>query len=353
MKLLVTGGAGFIGGNFVNYWMENHPDDEVTVLDCLTYAGNLDRLSKVQDNKKFKFVKGDILDYNLTCKHLKGVDIVVHFAAESHVDRSLSGLDAEFLFNRTNLDGTITLLHAVKDNGVQRFHHVSTDEVFGDLEYNTDEKFHEDYPYNPHNPYAISKAAADFAVRGFARSHGLKYTISNCTNNYGPYQTPEKVIPRAISLLLNNQRISLYTDANGIPGPNVRDWLYMDDHCSAIESILLRGKIGETYCIGGNCELSNKNLVERILKGMSEITGKTMTFDKNVTFVQDRPGHDKRYAMDTTKIETKLNWKPKYSFETGFKATVEWYTSDEGRKWLNSLSKTSEEVREGQDNKKI
>jgi dTDP-glucose 4,6-dehydratase len=348
MKLAVTGGAGFIGANFVNYWMKSHPDDHCVVIDKLTYAGDLNRLWEVKKNRRFKFVKADICNFDLMKKVLKGADCVVHFAAESHVDRSLSGLEAEKLFNRTNIDGTITMLHAAFQSKVSRFHHVSTDEVFGDLDYGSTGKFHEAFPYGPHNPYAISKAAADFAVRGFARSHGLPITISNCTNNYGPYQTPEKVIPRSIALLLQNQKIQLYTDSRGIPGPNIRDWLHVDDHCSGVEKILLNGKIGETYCVGGNSELSNYQLVQKMLAIMSEITGKNFAFDSHVAFVQDRPGHDRRYAMDTAKIEQELGWKPQHTFETGFRSTVKWYVSDEGQKWLGSLAKATKEVRKGQ-----
>lgn len=349
MKLLVTGGAGFIGANFVNYWMRLHPADSVVVLDAMTYAGDLNRLKGVRRNKNFKFIKGDIQDAVLLKKIIKGIDTVVHFAAESHVDRSLAGLEAEKLFLRTNVEGTIALLHASRAAGVTRFHHISTDEVFGDLEYGSAEKFHEDFPYGPHNPYAISKAAADFAVRGFARSYNFPVTISNCTNNYGPWQTPEKVIPRSISLLLQNKQIQLYTDAAGIPGPNIRDWLHVEDHCSAIEAIILKGKIGQTYCIGGESELSNCELVKRILVLMSKITGRPYAYNTHVVEVKDRPGHDKRYAMDISKIRRTLKWKPKYSFDKGFRSTVEWYLSAEGCAWLKSLEKSTAEVRTGQN----
>jgi dTDP-glucose 4,6-dehydratase len=348
MRLVVTGGAGFIGGNFVNYWVEKHPQDRVTILDKLTYAGNLDRIAEVRRRGKVDFVNGDIQDFAVVKKLFEGVDVAVHFAAETHVDRSLAGLEAEKLFMRTNYEGTITLLHAAREAGVKRFHHVSTDEVFGDLEYGSTVKFHEKFPYNAHNPYAISKAAADFAVRGFARSHGLPVTLSNCTNNYGPFQTPEKVVPRSISLLLKNEKIQLYTDANGIPGPNVRDWLHVDDHCRALESIILDGKIGETYCVGGNCELTNYELVKHMLALMADITGKSYTMASNVALVKDRPGHDRRYAMDTTKIGRELGWSPRYSFETGFRSTVEWYMSKAGRAWLSALEKNAAEVRFGQ-----
>jgi dTDP-glucose 4,6-dehydratase len=351
MRLVVTGGAGFIGANFVNYWMQRRQNDDMIVLDAMTYAGNLDRLAEVKDLPGFTFVQGDIQDSRLLSKLLKGVDTVVHFAAETHVDRSLAGLEAEKVFFRTNVEGTVALLHASREAGVKRFHHVSTDEVFGDLEFGATEKFHEKFPYNPHNPYAISKAAADFCVRGFARSYGLPYTLSNCTNNYGPFQTPEKIIPRSISLLVRNEKIQLYTDAQGIPGPNIRDWLYVEDHCQAIESIILSGKPVETYCVGGSAELTNYELVKRILGIMAEVTGRPYSVESNVEFVKDRPGHDKRYAMNTAKIQRELGWKPRHSFDTGFLSTVEWYMSKEGQAWLTSLEASTEEVREGQGKK--
>lgn len=348
MKVLVTGGAGFIGANFVNHWISAHPDDDVLVVDALTYAASPARLRKVADDPRYRFEKADILDYDTMNDLMTGVDVVVHFAAETHVDRSLSGLDAEKLFNRTNLDGTITLLHAARNAGVGRFHHVSTDEVFGDLDYDSPERFHENFPYGPHNPYSVSKAAADFAVRGFGRTRGLPFTISNCTNNYGPYQTPEKMIPRSIAMLLGGKPLHLYTDAQGNPGPNVRDWLYVEDHCIAIEKIVLNGREGETYCVGGNCEMSNYRLVERMLEVLSELTGRDLTMENSVEQVQDRPGHDRRYAMDTKKIETELGWKPAHSFETGFRQTVEWYIGEEGTEWLSTLGDTTMDVRIGQ-----
>jgi dTDP-glucose 4,6-dehydratase len=348
-RMLVTGGAGFIGANFVVYWMARHPEDEVIVVDALTYAGDRTRLAAVADTPRFTFVQADIQDHDAMRQVMRGVDIVAHFAAETHVDRSLAGLEAEKRFLRVNVEGTLSLLHAAREAGVRRFHHVSTDEVFGDLAYDAPETFHETFPYGPHNPYAISKAAADFAVRGFARSHGLPVTISNCTNNYGPYQTPEKVIPRSIALLLNDQPVSLYTDSRGVPGPNIRDWLHVEDHCRAIEMILSRGVIGETYCVGGNCELSNHALISRMLAIMSSCTGTAFSMDRHVVSVQDRPGHDRRYAMNTAKIERELGWRPAHSFETGFRATVAWYLSAEGRTWLNRYARLVAPVRSGQD----
>jgi dTDP-glucose 4,6-dehydratase len=348
MKLVVTGGAGFIGGNFVNYWISRHPGDTVAVVDTLTYAGDVRRLEQSRNTGRIEFVRADIQDEERMRTVMRGAELVVHFAAETHVDRSLAGLDAEKLFLRTNVEGTFCLLHAAKDAGVKRFHHVSTDEVFGDLEYGTTDKFHENYPYGPNNPYSISKASADFAVRGFSRSYGLAYTLTNCSNNYGPYQTPEKVIPRSISLLLQDEKIQLYTDASGTPGPNIRDWLYVEDHCSAIEAVLLRGKIGETYCIGGESELSNFELVKKILAIVSEETGGKFNVDSHVQFVKDRPGHDRRYAMAIDKIRRELGWSPAHTFEEGLRSTVKWYLSPEGRQWLSSLEDAAKEVRKDQ-----
>jgi dTDP-glucose 4,6-dehydratase len=348
MKLIVTGGAGFIGANFVNYWLARHTDDTVEVIDKLTYAGDVRRLDASRQTGRLIFKQADIQDFEAMRSVMNGVDVVVHFAAETHVDRSLAGLEAEKLFLRTNVEGTFCLLHAAKEAGVKRFHHVSTDEVFGDLEYGTKDKFHELFPYKPNNPYSISKAAADFAVRSFSRSRGLDFTLSNCSNNYGPFQTPEKVIPRSISLLMQDKKIQLYTDAQGNPGPNVRDWLYVEDHCSAIEAVLLKGRIGETYCIGGNCELTNLELVKKILAIVSEATGKTYSVESHVQYVKDRPGHDRRYAMAIDKIHKELGWTPAYTFEEGLRSTVKWYLSSEGGKWLSSLEDAAKEVRQDQ-----
>lgn len=349
MKLLVTGGAGFIGANFVSYWLERHPNDQLCVFDNLTYAASMERLSRWLADPRFSFVRGDICDSSAVAAVMHGVDTVVHFAAETHVDRSLSGLEAEKLFFRVNVEGTYTLLHAAQAAAVKRFHHVSTDEVFGDLPFNVSTRFDEQYPYSPNNPYSISKAAADFAVRAFWRTYGLPITISNCSNNYGPYQTPEKMIPRSLTLLLQGQKIQLYTDAQGNPGKNVRDWLHVEDHCSAIEAILKSGQVGETYTIGADGELSNYDLVAKILEITSSITGNHYSFDNNVLFVKDRPGHDRRYAIDSSKIRKELGWSPFHQFEDGFGATLRWYLSEEGREWLKSLSGSEAEVRSNQN----
>lgn len=352
-KLLVTGGAGFIGSNFIHYWRAQHPDDYIINLDLLTYAGHLENLSDLANDSHYEFVQGSICSYDLAyaIMHADRIDAVVNFAAETHVDRSLAGPDAERLFYETNLMGPLNLLRAAREAGVPRFHQISTDEVYGDLPLNRpDLKFHEGSPYSPNSPYAISKATADFAIRGFYRTHGFPgITISNCSNNYGANQTPEKVIPRSINLLQSGRKVKLYTDEDGIPGKNVRDWLHVLDHCSAIETILLNGRIGETYCVGGNSELSNYQLVEKMLTIMSEITGQEMTMETHVELVADRPGHDLRYAIDASKIERELGWRPRYTFESGFRETVSWYLSPEGRHWLEGVAETSREVRDGQD----
>jgi dTDP-glucose 4,6-dehydratase len=279
---------------------------------------------------------------------MMGSSWVVHFAAETHVDRSLAGLEAEKLFFKTNVEGTQIMLYAAHKCNVRRFHHISTDEVFGDLTLDATEIFHEKFPYNPHNPYSISKAASDFIVRSFARTHNLPITISNCTNNYGPYQTPEKMIPRSISLLMAGNKIKLYTDENGVPGKNIRDWLHVLDHVIAIEHILLHGKDNETYCIGGQNEVSNIELVNIVLKEMSKITGKNYDFKKNVELVNDRPGHDVRYSMNIAKIKQELGWKPKITFKQGIKQTISWYLSKTGQNWLKNLSTTTFDVRKNQ-----
>jgi dTDP-glucose 4,6-dehydratase len=348
MRLLVTGGAGFIGANFVNYWLKKHSEDYITVVDSLTYASDLKRLKVSFGCGRLVLLPLDIRNYKAMLDAMKDIDVVVHFAAETHVDRSLAGFEAEKLFMRTNYEGTMSLLHATKDAGVKRFHHVSTDEVFGDLEFDSKQKFHENFCYNAQNPYSISKAAADFGVRAFSRIRGLDFTLSNCTNNYGPFQTPEKLIPRSISLLLQNKKIQLYTDENGIAGKNVRDWLHVEDHCSAIEAIIEKGKIGETYCIGGNCELTNFQLIIKMFAEMHKITKINYEYETHVDFVKDRPGHDKRYAMSTEKIKKELDWQPNYTFETGLENTITWYLSDEGRSWLKTLEQTTNEVRKNQ-----
>lgn len=311
MKILVTGGAGFIGSNFIIYMMEKYPDYEIVNLDKLTYAGNLENLKSVEKDKRYTFIKGDICDRKVVEKAMSGCDMVVHFAAESHVDRSISG---PAIFIQTNVAGTEVLLEVAKELGVKRFHHVSTDEVFGTLSLeNKQEKFNENTPYSPRSPYSASKAASDHLVRAFIETYKFPATISNCTNNYGPLQYPEKIIPLFITNALKDESLPIYGQ-----GKAVRDYLYVTDHCSAIDLILHKGKEGETYCIGGDSEKNGLEVADTILKEL----GKPESLK---TFVEDRKGHDMRYAMDHSKMTKELGWKPSVTFEEGIKKTIEWY----------------------------
>lgn len=313
MKLLITGGAGFIGSNFIHYYIEEHPNDSIINLDKLTYAGNLDNLKNIENNPNYKFVKGDICDNDLVNDLVKQVDAIVHFAAESHNDRAnIDPMEAL----RTNVIGTEILLDAVLKNGKKRFHHISTDEVFGHLE--TKEGFFtEQTAYRPRSFYPASKASADWWVRAYFTTKGLPITISNCSNNFGLYQHPEKIIPLFVTNLIEKKKVPVYGD-----GSNIRDWLYVKDHCSAIDFILQKGKIGETYNIGANCEISNFELTKKILKLLNR--------DENmIEYVQDRPGHDWRYAIDSSKIKNELGWQPKYDLDRALKETVLWYKNNE------------------------
>ena len=312
MKLLVTGGAGFIGSNFVHHILNKYPDYKIVNLDSLTYAGNLENLKDLEGNKNYEFVKGDIVNPEDVAKAVKGVDLIVNFAAESHVDRSILS-PADFI--RTNVLGTQVLLEIAKENDI-RFHHVSTDEVFGDLG-PSDPPFNEDTPYDPSSPYSASKASADHLVRAYVRTFGLKATISNCSNNYGPYQFPEKLHGLFITNLMEDKKIPVYGD-----GLQIRDWLYVEDHCKAIDMIIHKGKIGETYCIGGDAEKTNLEITKKILELMGEDESK-------IEHVKDRPGHDVRYAIDFTKIKNELGWEPEVNFEEGMKKTVEWYKENQ------------------------
>lgn len=323
MKLLVTGGAGFIGANFIHYWFEQHPEDSIINLDKLTYAGNLENLLAIADLPNYHFVQGDICDVETVNPLVYECDIVVHFAAESHVDRSITN-PGEFV--RTNVIGTQVLLQAAVEYQ-KRFHHVSTDEVFGTLPLNSTLKFNEQTPYSPRSPYSASKAASDHLVRAYHETYGLPVTISNCTNNYGPWHFPEKFIPLAITNVLAGKPIPIYGQ-----GVNVRDWLYVKDHCRAIEAILLKGKIGETYCVGGNSEMDNLALAKLILKLMG-------ASDALLQFVTDRPGHDLRYAMDFSKIERELGWKPTMNITTGLQETINWFISH--RDWIEHCTSGS------------
>jgi len=311
MKILVTGGAGFIGSNFILYMMEKYPDYEIVNMDKLTYASNLENLKPVEKNPTYTFVHGDICDKEIVKKAMAGCDIVVHFAAESHVDRSI---DAPSVFIETNVLGTGVLLETALKLGIKRFHHVSTDEVFGTLPLdNPSEKFNEETPYSPRSPYSASKAGSDHLVRAFIETYGLPATISNCTNNYGPFQFPEKIIPLFIKNALADKPLPIYGS-----GAAVRDYLYVIDHCRAIDLIIHTGKVGETYCVGGDSEKNGIEIADTILG----LLGKPKSLK---TFVEDRKGHDMRYAMDHSKITRELGWKPTVSFEEGIKHTILWY----------------------------
>lgn len=319
MKILVTGGAGFIGSNFIRYWLNKNTDDEIVNLDCLTYAGNLENLKDVESDPHYKFVKGDICDKNLVDDLVKGKDLIVHFAAESHVDRSIAD-SADFI--RTNVEGTRVLLDAAKNNGNIRFHHISTDEVFGALGLN-DPKFTEDTPYDPRSPYSASKAAADHLVRAYWHTHNLPITISNCSNNYGPYHFPEKLIPLFITNLIEGKKVPVYGE-----GKNIRDWIYVDDHNAGVEAIIKKGRIGETYCLGGGNERMNIEITRNIL----ELMGKG---DELIEYVKDRKGHDFRYAIDYSKARKELGWSPKTSFDEGLKKTIIWY--EQNQTWWKKI----------------
>ena len=351
-NLLVTGGAGFIGANFVHYWLKTYPENRVVVLDALTYAGNVKNLSSIESNPNFRFVHGDILDYDLTVSLLREekIDTIVHFAAESHVDRSITGPDA---FIETNVKGTHELLKAAKtvwldeNPGMEHlFQHVSTDEVYGTLEAN-DPPFREDTPYAPNSPYAASKASSDFFVRSYQETYGLNTNISNCSNNYGPYQFPEKLIPLVITNILESKALPIYGD-----GKQIRDWLYVDDHAIGIDLIIRKGKRGEPYNIGGINEWTNIDIVNLIcdlvdqrIKESDELQKQYPNAPTNqgkaardlITYVTDRLGHDRRYAIDPTKSNNEIGYKPTESFETGIKKTVDWYLNNESW-WRDVMS---------------
>ena len=322
-KILVTGGAGFIGANFVKYMVDKYPTYEVFNLDALTYAGNLKTCQEVEEKPNYHFIHGDISDrafiFNLFEK--ERFEMVVNFAAESHVDRSI--VDPE-IFLKTNVIGTQVLMDAARTFGALRFHQVSTDEVYGDLPLDRpDLLFTEQTPLQASSPYSASKASADLLVLSYYRTFGLPVTISRCSNNYGPYQFPEKLIPLMISKALKNEPLPVYGD-----GKNVRDWLHVEDHCRAIDLILHRGRVGDVYNIGGRNERTNLDVVKTIL-------GLLKKSESLITYIEDRPGHDLRYAIDATKIETELGWVPAYQFETGMLQTVEWYLNH--REWWEAF----------------
>ena len=325
MKILVTGGAGFIGSNFVYFMLEKHPEYNIVCLDALTYAGNLKTLDTALKNPNFKFVKGDIADRELVFKLFEDekFDIVVNFAAESHVDRSI---EDPGIFLKTNILGTQTLMDASRKFGVKRYHQVSTDEVYGDLPLDRPDLFFtEETPIHTSSPYSASKAAADLLCQAYHRTFGLPVTISRCSNNYGPYHFPEKLIPLMIANVLNGKSLPVYGD-----GLNVRDWLYVEDHCAAIDLIIHNGRVGEVYNIGGHNEKTNIYIVKKIL----EILGKG---EELITYVTDRKGHDLRYAIDPTKIKNELGWEPATMFDDGIVKTVDWYL--ENRNWWEDIIK--------------
>ncbi|HEY3858698.1 MAG TPA: dTDP-glucose 4,6-dehydratase [Gammaproteobacteria bacterium] len=326
-RVLITGGAGFIGANFLHHWLKSHPQDRVVMLDVLTYAGSRLNFKEAEGKSNFRFVHGDICDEPLVNQLMRDekIDTVAHFAAESHVDRSIDGPDA---FIKTNILGTHSLLKAAKaewagKQGDFRFHHVSTDEVYGSLS-PMDPAFHEHTPYDPSSPYSASKASSDHLVRAYQRTYGLPVTVTNCSNNYGPYQFPEKLIPVIILNALAGRPIPVYGD-----GHQVRDWLYVADHCTAIEAVMQRGKLGETYNVGGNGERKNIEIVRTICKLLDERRPDSShkPHESLIKFVQDRPGHDRRYAIDIRYIKKELDWQPAEDLASGLAKTVDWYLS--------------------------
>lgn len=329
MKILVTGGAGFIGSNFIHYWLGKHPDDEIINFDLLTYAGHPESLQSIKDNPHYSFIKGDITDAQAVNAVVSKVDAIIHFAAETHVDRSI--LDP-LIFTKTNIMGTQVLLEAAKKYNIKKFHHVSTDEVFGALSLDSEEKFNERTLYNPHSPYAASKAASDHLVRAYFDTFGTPVTITNCSNNFGPYQDPEKFLPRLITNLLIGEKVKVYGD-----GKYVRDWLHVLDHCRAIELVFLKATPGSTYCVGGQTgDVSNLEVAQKVIK----LLGKNEK--DSIEFVKDRPGHDRRYAVDWSKINRDLGWSPQYDFDTWLKKTVDWYKTNED--WWKPLKEKSESI---------
>jgi len=336
-KLLVTGGAGFIGSNFVHHWYSRYPDDRIIVLDALTYAGDRRTLADLEGKADLRFVQGDICDRPLVDTLLKeeAIDLLVHFAAESHVDRSILGPGA---FVQTNVVGTFTLLEAFRQHWMSaeqptayRFHHISTDEVYGSLEPD-DLGFNEKTPYAPNSPYSASKAGSDHLVRAYYHTYGLPTLMTNCSNNYGPYHFPEKLIPLICINILMGKPLPVYGD-----GQNIRDWLYVGDHCSAVDTVIHKGTPGETYNIGGNNEVKNIDLVEMLCELMNEMAPDlpVRPAQSLITFVKDRLGHDRRYAIDATKIRTELGWTPAETVEGGLRQTVKWYL--EHQEWWQPL----------------
>ena len=338
MNILVTGGAGFIGSNFLNIFVLRYPEYNFINLDKLTYAANLLNLKGIENSPNYSFEQGDIADYEKVIEIFAryNPDIVIHFAAESHVDRSILG-PTEFI--QTNIIGTFNLLEACrkfwsnpsKHKQQKLFHHVSTDEVYGSLTLDQTGYFTENTPYAPHSPYSASKASSDHLVRAYLHTYNLPIKITNCSNNYGPYQFPEKLIPLMIIHALEKKPLPVYGK-----GENVRDWLYVEDHCKAIWMVIQNGRVGETYNIGGGNEWKNIDIVNKICELLAEELGKNpLEYKKLITFVKDRPGHDLRYAIDSTKIKNELDWQPKETFETGLRKTIKWYLNNKA--WVNTI----------------
>lgn len=322
LRILVTGGAGFIGSNFILYMLNKYPNYEVVNMDSLTYAGNIQNLASVENNPNYSFIQADITDRQIVEQIMSnGIDKVVNFAAESHVDRSIQNPD---VFLKTNVLGTHVLLESAKKFGVSKFVQISTDEVYGTL--GAEGLFTEDTPLAPNSPYSASKAGGDLIARAYYETYHFPVSITRCSNNYGPYQFPEKLIPMVLTKALRNEKIPVYGD-----GLNVRDWLYVEDHCSAIDLVLHKGKDGEVYNIGGNNERTNLQIVNTILNEINK------NHNELISFVTDRLGHDRRYAIDASKIRTELGWEPKYNFEVGIKKTVDWYIKNQ--EWLEALVK--------------
>lgn len=343
-SIVITGGAGFIGSNFVHHWCENYPEDRVIVLDALTYAGNLNNLATLKDRKNFRFLQGDICDRALVDELFasENIDTVAHFAAESHVDRSILGPGA---FVQTNVVGTFTLLESFRQHWLSnhqpdnyRFLHVSTDEVYGSLGVD-DPAFTETTPYAPNSPYSASKAGSDHLARAYFHTYGMPTIITNCSNNYGSYHFPEKLIPLMCINILLGKPLPVYGD-----GQNVRDWLYVRDHCQALDTVIHKGKAGETYNIGGNNEVKNIDLVRMLCELMDELAPDlpVKPAQNLITFVKDRPGHDRRYAIDASKIRTELGWQPQETVEGGLRKTIQWYL-DHRDWWQPLLSKEYQE----------
>lgn len=320
-KIAVTGGAGFIGGNFVQYMVNKYPEYHIFNLDKLTYAGDLTKHKDIEDYENYSFVKIDISDYSSIMELFKkeNFDFIIHFAAESHVDRSIKDPGA---FIKANVQGTQVLLDAAKCIGIEKFVHISTDEVYGELDFDPNTFFTEETPINPNSPYSASKASSDLLVRAYHETYGLPVNITRCSNNYGPYHFPEKLIPLTISRVLNNEKVPVYGK-----GTNIRDWLHVYDHCTAIDLVLHKGTNGEVYNVGGHNELENIEVVRKIINSLNET-------EELIEYVEDRLGHDKRYAIDPKKLE-KLGWKPQYNFEKGIQDTIEWYLAN--KDWWQSI----------------